>query len=244
MKFAVIIPAAGQSSRFAGNRKKPFEDLSGRAVWLRTADHFVNRDDVTEVILVLADDDIEDFKIRFEPNLAFMNLRIVAGGNSRAESVQNGISALQEQADFIAVHDAARPLLTKSWVSDVFAAAIKHGAVIPGTPVSSTVKRVDEGNNITETVDRSSLWLAQTPQVFRREVLEKAYQDATDHSEFTDEASIVEASGQAVFVHEGWPMNIKITTIDDMKLAEVLLKALPTDRGLGALNSFSEDRFL
>ena len=243
MKFAVIIPAAGQSSRFGGNRKKPFQDLAGRAVWLRTVDHFINRDDVSEVILVLGEDDIADFRSRFGPILAFMNLKVVVGGASRAESVQNGIASLQEPADFIAVHDAARPLLTKAWVTEIFAAAIKHGAVIPGTPVSSTVKRIDGDNNIVETIDRSCLRLAQTPQVFRRDILEAAYAKASDHSAFTDEASLVEASGQPVFIHDGWPMNIKITTPDDLKLAEFLLTELPSEGGLKDLNPFSEERF-
>lgn len=243
MKFAVIIPAAGQSSRFGGHRKKPFQDLAGRAVWLRTVDHFINRDDVSEVVLVLAEDDIADFKSRFGPNLAFMNVKIVAGGASRAESVQNGIAALDESADFIAVHDAARPLLTKAWVTEIFAAAIQHGAVIPGTPVSSTVKRIDADNNIVETIDRSSLRLAQTPQVFRRDILEAAYAKASDPAAFTDEASLVEASGQLVFIHDGWPMNIKITTIEDLKLAEFLLTVLPNESGLKDLNPFSDERF-
>ncbi len=244
-KFAVIIPAAGDSSRFQGfRRKKPFVDLKGRAIWLRTVEHFVNRDDVSEVVLVLARDDMEEFRERFRPNLAFMNIVIAEGGASRAESVQNGIASLSEPADYIAVHDAARPLLTKAWISDLFEAAIQKQAVIPGVPVSSTVKKVDDAGMIQDTIDRTHLILAQTPQVFRRDILENAYQQASAPAQFTDEASLVEASGQPVFVYEGWPANIKITTKQDFELAEALLESLPTDASLPGLHPFSEDRFL
>lgn len=226
-KFSVIIPAAGNSSRFHdAYYKKPFANLSGRPVWLRTVEHFVNRDDVAEVVLVLAADDLEDFRQRFSPNLIFMPIQIATGGASRAESVRNGLAALTQDCDFVAVHDAARPLLTATWISELFAAAAEKQAVIPAVPVHSTVKSVDADGRIVKTVDRSSLMLAQTPQVFRRDLLESAYAAATDASDFTDEASLVEANGVPVFVHPGWPINIKITTKEDLELAESLLSML------------------
>ncbi|APZ92816.1 2-C-methyl-D-erythritol 4-phosphate cytidylyltransferase [Fuerstiella marisgermanici] len=243
-KFAVIIPAAGESSRFRGfRRKKPFVELKGRAIWLRTVDHFINRDDVSEVVLVLAKDDLEEFRERFQPNLTFMNIHIAEGGATRADSVQNGIAALTKPADYIAVHDAARPLLTKAWISELFETAMRKQAVIPAVAVSSTVKKVDDSGRIQQTIDRTHLMLAQTPQVFRTEILKNAYQQAETASGFTDEASLVEATGQPVFVHEGWPANIKITTKQDFDLAEALLASLPTDAGLPGLHPFSEDRF-
>lgn len=232
-KFAVIIPAAGDSSRFQGFlHKKPFVDLKGRAIWLRTVEHFVHRDDVSEVVLVLAKDDFSEFRERFGPNLTFLPVVIAEGGASRAESVQNGMARLSEPCDFIAVHDAARPLLTKQWVTDLFSAAQQKNAIIPAVPVSSTVKSVSDDGQIQKTVDRSSLMLAQTPQVFRRDILEAAYAAATDPAAFTDEASLVEASGVPVFVHNGWLMNIKITTKEDFHLAETFLPALPSGDGL------------
>ncbi|HIF01362.1 MAG TPA: 2-C-methyl-D-erythritol 4-phosphate cytidylyltransferase [Planctomycetes bacterium] len=224
-KFAVILPAAGESRRFTGfARKKTFVELKGRAVWLRTAEHFINRDDVSEVVLVLSPDDLDEFRERFRANLAVLNITIAQGGTCRAESVLNGISSLSQDADFVAIHDAARPLLTEKWVTEIFAAAATHDAVIPGVPVSSTVKAVD-GNTIQRTVDRSGLVLAQTPQVFRRTLLQLAFDAADDLSAFTDDASIVEAFGEPVHVHPGWPMNIKITTREDFQLAEALLDA-------------------
>ncbi|MCR9200898.1 MAG: 2-C-methyl-D-erythritol 4-phosphate cytidylyltransferase [Planctomycetaceae bacterium] len=242
-KFAVIIPAAGASRRYGGAQKKTFEELDGRAVWLRTVEHFVHRDDVSEVVLVLAAEDIAEFRQRFAANLTFLDLTITAGGTTRAESVQNGLSALTTEAAYVAVHDAARPLLTKDWVTDVFQAAVDRQAVIPAIAVNSTVKRVADDGRIEVTVDRSPLRLAQTPQVFARELLQHAYETVADPAACTDEASLVEASGHSVFVCPGWPMNIKITTLDDMKLAELFLHELPASRGLEDLDAFSDGRF-
>ena len=229
-QFSVIIPAAGSSTRFEGfQQKKPFVDLQGRPVWLRTVDHFVNRNDVAEVVLVLAESDIESFRERFRADLMLLDLQIVKGGTTRAHSVLNGLNALTKPSDYVAVHDAARPLLTKKWITELFAAASEKQAVIPGTAVSSTVKKTDASGAIVQTVDRSQLFLAQTPQVFRRTLLQEAYAAAQDYASFTDEASIVEAYDHPVHVHPGWPMNIKITTREDFHLAEVLLPALPAD---------------
>jgi 2-C-methyl-D-erythritol 4-phosphate cytidylyltransferase len=242
-KFAVILPAAGESRRFTGfPRKKPFVELKGRAVWLRTAEHFLSRGDVSEVVLVLSPDDIDEFRERFRPNLAFMDITIVSGGACRAESVLNGINGLTQDAEFVAIHDAARPFLTAKWVTELFAAAVFHDAVIPGVPVSSTVKAVD-GGIIQETVDRSGLVLAQTPQVFRKSLLQQAFEAADDLACFTDDASIVEAFGRPVHIHPGWTMNIKITTGDDFQLAEALLDAMSSDSVVKDLHPFSDERF-
>lgn len=222
--FAVIIPAAGQSSRFVGfEQKKPFVELLGIPIWQRTVDHFVSLDAVVEIVLALAPEDRSTFEDKFESEIQSRNVTVVSGGESRAASVQNGIAALTSDATYIAVHDAARPLLTKSGLLGLFAAAEKHGSVIPGIPVTSTVKRVSADNAILETVDRQPLRLAQTPQVFRRDILQNAFAKADDLSVFTDEASVVEATGMNVFVHPGWSRNIKITTADDFRLAEMLL---------------------
>lgn len=224
--FAVIIPAAGQSSRFVGfDQKKPFVELLGVPIWLRTVDHFVNCEHVVEIVLVLAEEDRSEFETKFAAEIQTRNLTIVSGGASRAESVRNGMQAVQSEAKWLAVHDAARPLLTSEGLNSLFAAALQLGSVIPAVPVTSTVKRINSKQQICETVDRESLRLAQTPQVFRRDVLGNAFESAGDLSSFTDEASLVEASGSTVTVHPGWPENIKITTADDFRLAELWIKS-------------------
>ena len=243
-RFAVILPAAGNSTRMSGfQRKKPFVELKGRAVWLRTAEHFIGRDDVCQTILVVSPSDMEWFRETFKPNLAFMDIKVVAGGATRAESVRNGIAAITEAADYVAVHDAARPLLAAKWIDQIFAAAVTHQAVIPGVKISSTIKKVRDDGSIHETVDRTNLVQAQTPQVFARHLLQKALASCRNLAAATDEASLVEEVGHAVFVVDGWPMNIKITTNEDFRMAELYLNAMPKSGGIAALHPFADDRF-
>src|SRR5580698_1391723 len=153
-KFAVILPAAGKSSRFSQNRKKVFVELKGRPVWVRTAEQFVHRDDVVQTILVISPDDLEWFKEKFRPNLAFMDIEVVTGGAERADSVLKGLSRVRADIDFVAVHDAARPLIVKDWIDKVFQAAEKHDAAILATPVTSTLKHVAANNSIEGTIPR------------------------------------------------------------------------------------------
>jgi 2-C-methyl-D-erythritol 4-phosphate cytidylyltransferase len=241
-KFAVILPAAGNSSRFQQqNKKKVFVELKGRPVWVRAVEYFVNRDDVVQTLVTISPDDLEWFKEKFRPNLAFLNVELVPGGKERADSVGNALAKVRDDVDFVAVHDAARPLLAKEWVNDVFAAAEKHGAAMLAIPVTSTLKRVNGENNlVTATVDRSSLWAAQTPQVFRRQLLIDAYQKRGSLNA-TDEAQLVEQFGHPVRVVPGSSLNLKITTQDDFRMAEVLLDVLPKEKNLGALHPFADE---
>src|SRR5215470_10689882 len=126
-KFAVILPAAGQSSRFRDKEKKPFAPLDGRAVWLRAAELFVTRDDVCQCVIVVAKSDQELFRRRYGANLAFMNLQIADGGAERFESVANALALLKPEVDFVAIHDAVRPCLTEALITNVFARAEKTG---------------------------------------------------------------------------------------------------------------------
>jgi 2-C-methyl-D-erythritol 4-phosphate cytidylyltransferase len=243
-QFAVILPAAGRSSRFKmQQRKKPFVELKGRPVWVRSAEHFVNREDVAQTLIVVSPDDLEWFKEKFRANLAFMNVEIVAGGAERADSVQNALARVRAEVDFVAVHDAARPLLVAPWIDAVFQAAEKVGAAIPAVRITSTVKRgtPDGGQEvIAATVPRENLWAAQTPQVFRRQLLLDAYAQRGD-SPATDEATLVERLGHPIALVEGSPMNLKITTQDDFRMAEALLGALPkVDRR--PLHPFADER--
>lgn len=243
-KFSVVIPAAGSSSRMTGfQKKKPFLDLRGRPVWVRTAEHFMGRSDVCQVILVVAPADLAWFRETYRPNLAFMDVQLTAGGSCRAESVRNGLQVLSDDAEYIAVHDAARPLLTPAWIDSVFAAAVRHQAAIPGLRITSTIKRVNASGVITETVDRAGLVQAQTPQVFERSVLERSFALCRQLADVTDEASLVEAAGYPVHVVDGWPMNIKLTTAEDLRLAELFLNALPRPSLPGALHPFGDDLF-
>ena len=201
MSFAVILPAAGASRRFRDkNYKKPFAPLAGRAVWLHSAERFVNRKDVSQVIVCVADEDREEFNRKFGANIAILGVEVARGGAERTETIQNALALVKPTCEFVAVHDAARPCLVDKWIDRVFEAAQKSGAALLAVPVSNTLKRVADGM-IVETVDRRGLWAAQTPQVFRRELLLEAY--AARKGNVTDDAQLVEATGAAVTIVEG-----------------------------------------
>lgn len=226
-RVAVIVPAAGQSSRFGGIEKKTFLSLDGRPVWQRACELFWTRDDVSKVYLVIAPDDRDGFRSRFGGVIAFANAEVVDGGAERWASVGNALARVPESVEFVAVHDAVRPLGPERLVSAVFAAAREHGAAMPAVPVADTLKRVDPTTNrIVGTVPRAGLWQAQTPQVFRRDWLVEAYARRAElGSDITDDAQLVEALGHSVVVVPGSPSNFKITTRDDFELAELILRA-------------------
>lgn len=239
-KFAVILPAAGRSQRFGdARRKKPFVELKGRPVWVRAIEPFIAREDVVQALVVVSPDDMEWFREKFRPNLAFMNVELVEGGAERADSVQNALARVKADVDYVAVHDAARPLIVKKWIDDVFNAAVEVGGAILATPITSTIKRGERGR-IEETVPRTGLWAAQTPQVFERKLLLDAFAKRDGFSA-TDEAQLVERVGGTVRLVECPAMNMKITTRDDFRMAESLLDALPKEKGLRPLHPFADE---
>src|SRR6478609_8911817 len=184
--FAVILPAAGKSSRFGGKEKKPYVNLDNTAVWLRAANLFANRTDVVQTILVISPDDRELVLRRYSANLMFLGVKVVDGGAERFQSVANALGQVKPEADFVAVHDAVRPCAHQSLIEAVFTAAVKHGAAVPGLAVADTLKRVDNQMLVTQTVGRVGLWQAQTPQVFRKDWLVEAYGKRPAGKDVTD----------------------------------------------------------
>ena len=241
-QFAVILPAAGKSSRFREKEKKPFTNLDGRAVWLRTMEHFVTRKDVCQCIIVVARADQEMFRRRYGANLAFLNVRIADGGAERFESVANALKLVKPEAELVAVHDAVRPCLTEELINNVFAHAEKTGAALLALPIADTLKRVEGQDKVVETLSRRNLWLAQTPQVFRREWLVDAYaKRAQLGKDVTDDAQVVEAAGHTVHVVTGSPLNIKITAKGDLALADAIIKSRPKPKPTGPAHPFAEE---
>ena len=242
-KFGVIIVAAGRSTRFSGAYKKPFAPLAGRAVWLHSAERFNNRDDVAQVVVVIAEEDREEFKRKFGANLAILGFDVAIGGKQRADSVASGLAKLGDEVEFVAVHDAARPCITEREIDKLFAKVQKSGAGLLATPVASTLKRATRADKdlvVEATVPRDALWAAQTPQAFRHELLTTAYQQ-DDLASATDDAQLVERLGHSVSVVEGSPLNIKITTPADLKLAEQILKVAPRPKLDGGRNPLAGD---
>ena len=239
------MPAAGKSRRFKDRHyKKPFASLDGRAVWLHSAENFLNRDDVIQLILIIAPEDRDAFEMKFSANVAILGIDLVEGGAERADSVEKALTHVKAEADFIAIHDAARPCIADEWIDTIFDAGVRSGAALPGISVAGTLKRADQvgdgSNLVAETVDRTSLWEAQTPQVFRRDWLLEAY-GQRDGFFATDDAQLVERAGHPVTLVEGSPLNRKITTRQDLKLAAQILKILPKPKVGGTGNPFADD---
>jgi len=237
-KVSVIVPAAGAGKRFGGKENKIFQRIKSQPLFIRTLELFTSRDDVIQTQLVAAESDIETLKSRYGGNLGFMGVKLVAGGARRSESVRNALANVDERADLVCVHDAVRPCVSQLWIDAVFAEAEKTGAAILAYPVHGTLKRVSPGKIIDQTVPRADLWEAQTPQVFARNVILKAYQ--ADVSAATDDAQLVEAAGHPVSVVLGDPRNVKITTPRDLAMAAAIIDTLPKPKPKGPSHPFAE----
>ncbi|MEK6799841.1 MAG: 2-C-methyl-D-erythritol 4-phosphate cytidylyltransferase [Planctomycetota bacterium] len=236
-KFCVILPAAGKSERFGGNEKKTFAKIDGRPIFLRSLEPFMNRDDVCQKILAVAPEDMEEMKSTFGANLGFMGVQLVEGGARRCDTVRTALHVVSPDAEYVAIHDAARPCVTADWINAVFAEAVKSGSAILAAPIVGTIKRVSPAKVIEQTVPRIDLYEAQTPQVFRKDIIVSAYAKLGEGADgVTDDAEVVELAGGAVAVVMADATNLKITTRGDMALGNAILKARPTKtiRRIGA----------
>lgn len=242
--FAVILPAAGRSSRFGDpKQKKIYAELDGRAVWLRAAEPFVTRDDVAQTIVAIAPEDRELFERRYRSSVAFLNITVIEGGAERHDTIARALNVVRPECAFVAVHDAARPCVSPELIDAVFAAAREAGAAIPGLPVADTLKRLDPtGQDRIETVPRAGLVAVQTPQAFRRDLIERAYAARGAVPGITDDAQLVEALGHPCRVVDGSPFNLKITTKADLKVAEAFLRTMPEPRREGPAHPFADER--
>lgn len=242
-KFAVILPAAGKSTRFSDKEKKPFAALDGRPVWLRTAELFVSRDDVCQCILVIDPSDEEMVRRKYGANMAFLNISLVHGGSERFESVANALKIVKDEVDFVAIHDSVRPCVTTELIDKVFQQAVKSGAAILALGMTDSLKRGSstEPVVIEQSLPRDKLWLAQTPQVFSKELLVKAFKNVPKGA--TDDSQVVEATGAKVSIIVGSSSNIKITTRDDLFLADAILKSRPKPKANVSAHPFADDMF-
>lgn len=246
---ALIVAAAGRSSRFHQSvrlahdqpsstpspalpssrapetAKKVFLELAGTPVWLRSLRAFAHRTDIVERWLVLSEEDVDWFESHYGSVLDAEGTRIVVGGEQRADSVRNALARVGPEVQLVAVHDAARPLISADVIDRVFARAAELGGAIAAEPITATLKRADAQGLITETVPRESLFAAQTPQVFRRDWLKQAYAEGRVDQP-TDEAQLIASSGFPVALVAGSPMNLKITTASDWQVAETWLRGM------------------
>jgi len=230
-KVAMIYAAAGASTRFGGKVKKPFALMGERPVFIRSIEMFINRDECVQHILVVSPDDEEMVKTKFAANLVLMGIKIVVGGNERYQSIANALAVVDEQVDLVGIHDAVRPCVTSDWIDEVFAEADKSGAAILANPINGTIKRISEAGVVDETVSRERLYEAQTPQVFKRQVIMDAYAQVDQVTDrITDDAQVVEAMGHPVTIVETDVSNLKITRGDDIRLAQAIVKSRPAKK--------------
>ena len=220
-KHTILIVAGGRGTRMGGPQPKQFLELAGRPVLMHTLEAFDRWDASARLIVVLPEDQINTWKRLCEAHVFGRTHHVVAGGETRFHSVRNGLDAVTSDG-LIAVHDGVRPLVAPSVIAACFAAAADGGAAVPVVPVVESVREVDADGG-SRPVDRTRLRVVQTPQVFRADVLRAAYCLPYD-PRFTDDASVVEASGMAVRLVPGNRENIKLTTPMDLLLAEQLMR--------------------
>lgn len=222
MNIAIIV-AAGSGTRFGGEKPKQFLEICGKPVLIHTLERFEGCAAIDEIVLVLAADEIGNFQKKLRKfNLKKIG-KIIAGGNTRAESVRNALNSLDNNVEIVAVHDGARPLVLSEEVAQTVEKARETGANCLVGKITDTIKRI-ENDKIVGTIDRENLRRAQTPQTFRFEILQKAFADENFEASATDECFLVEKAGFEIFLTEGSAKNIKITTPEDFVLAESFLK--------------------
>jgi len=222
-----IIAAAGQGTRMAGKRPKQFLELAGKPILFHTLEAFEQCDVIQEIILVLPSQESAGF-LALANKFGLRKLaKVVPGGASRAQSVQQGLQAVREAtAEIVAVHDGVRPFVTPDEIARTVETARREGAAIMVTAPVDTIKEISEGS-VVRTVKREALRNALTPQCFQYKLLRRAYEetDITD-PELTDESSLVERLGVRIAIVEGSSRNIKITREEDLVIAEAILKQM------------------
>ncbi|WP_456387129.1 2-C-methyl-D-erythritol 4-phosphate cytidylyltransferase [Desulfolithobacter sp.] len=239
-RAGAIIPAAGFGTRMGADRPKQFLDLAGTPVLIHTIRIFLDHPAISAVVVALPPSHYQqslDLLTRYLSSPLPAKLILTRGGTSRQESVSHGLAALPPQIDTVLVHDGARPLVSDRIIARCLAGVVRHGAVITAIPAKDTLKKVDpENGRIKSTIDRSRVWLAQTPQAMRRELLEQAFGlAAKDGFTGTDEASLLEHGNIPVYVVPGDEQNIKLTRPGDLLLASSMIgeNGQKTDRRSG-----------
>ncbi len=216
MKYSAIITAGGTSSRF-GNTNKLLEKIYGKEIIKYTVDAFVKAN--IDEIVICANESIISLLGEFFTD--YQNVKIIQGGNSRQESVFNGLQVVT--GEYVLIHDGARPMITPEIIKNVMNEVVTKKAISVMTKTVDTIKEVDENGKIIRTIDRSKLYNTQTPQAFETSLIKNVH-DKLKGQTYTDDAGMVEAMGIDVYVVNGDYKNIKVTTKSDLALAEVYLR--------------------
>lgn len=220
-----IIMAAGKGKRMGTEISKQFLPVCGKEILAWTVEKFEKSPFIDEMILMASKDGMEDIKA-LSLKYGWKKLSLIAeGGKERQNSVANGLSCLSEKTEIVLIHDGVRPFVTEEMIAESIQGALECGACIIGVPAKDTIKICGNNGMALETPNRSTLWQIQTPQTFRRDLICKAYQKAEEEGFLgTDDASVAEFAGENVLVRQGSYRNIKITTKEDLLIAEAFLK--------------------
>ncbi|MBF0484474.1 MAG: 2-C-methyl-D-erythritol 4-phosphate cytidylyltransferase [Candidatus Omnitrophica bacterium] len=225
MKIQVIIVAAGIGKRFNSDTPKTLLPLDGRLIFLRSCDVFEKLSVVDSIILVVHEDYVQEYSDAVKNSGLKKIKKVVVGGSKRTDSVLNGLQALDIDTDVVAIHDGARPLFDEHIAARAFDMIKNVDALVVAVRVKPTIKEVDlQTLKVKRTLDRNLLWDIQTPQIFKKDLILKAYEQ--DTFDATDDASMVEKMGKEVVICEGDYRNIKITTPEDMIVAEAFIKGM------------------
>ncbi len=219
---SAVIVSAGNSSRMGGINKQ-FLEIGNMSVIARSIKAFQDCSHIDEIVVVTRAADIEAIRETVEKYGFSKVAKIVEGGATRQLSVYNGVCACYEKADFVAIHDGARPLVTEKVIADTLSMAIDCGVATTGVRVKDTLKVVNELNDIISTPDRSVMRAVQTPQIFSKSLYLNAVENVPNSKDFTDDCMLIEANGGTVKFVDGDYENIKITTPEDIALAESYL---------------------
>jgi len=224
LSAAAIITAAGFGTRMNLDHPKQYHLLADVPILIHTIRAFKKNSHIDRMVIVVPADWIKETNTlidHYKINVA--NIIVVAGGRRRQDSVQAGLEALDDETKIVLVHDGARPLVSQEIIDRCYLAAMHNGAGIAAVPVKDTLKQADNAGMVAATIDRTSLWQAQTPQAIRKELLEEAYRHNGD-ADVTDESSLLEKAKIPVTLVEGAETNIKITRPEDLLLAEKILQ--------------------
>ena len=225
MKKYVIIVGGGSGTRMNAPIPKQFMLLDGKPVLIHSISKFEHADPGISIIVVLRKDQMEFWKQLCHENNFLIPHQLAEGGDTRFESVKNGLALINEDC-IVGIHDAARPLVNSKTIQTAFKAAEMYGNAVPAIPVQDSIRQIDSGRSIA--VDRAKYCTIQTPQCFQWKTLKNAYLQEYRYT-FTDDASVVEAFGEVIHLIDGDTDNIKITTPRDMLIADALLKSYKND---------------
>ena len=224
MSNTAVILAAGLGKRMQAGHNKQFIEICGQSVLTHTLTVFAQIPEIAKIVLVVRAGE-EDTCRNMIPEIAESKTVLAIGGKERQDSVHNGIRAITWECEYILIHDGARPLVSEEVIRRTLLAAQNSGAAICAVPVKDTIKQADSDGNVLATIPRESLWAVQTPQVFRADLIRRAYENAYVHNHYgTDDASFVEYLGEKIKIVTGDYENIKITTPEDIPTAEQILQ--------------------